>query len=54
MSELVLYIADPSSVPGIGVSPPSWMCAALLAHKGIAHRVVALSYEHGEHRSPCS
>jgi glutathione S-transferase len=49
---LTLYVADPSSVRGIGASPPSWMCAALLADKGISHTVVELSFARGEHRSP--
>ena len=50
--DLVLYVADPSSVAVIGASPPSWMCEAVLAAKGLAHRRVALSFARGEHRSP--
>lgn len=49
---LVLYVADPASVPVIGASPPSWMCALLLAEKGLRHEVVPLSFARGEHRSP--
>jgi glutathione S-transferase len=49
---LTLYVAEPGSVPIIGASPPSWMCALLLAEKGLAHEVVPLSFARGEHRSP--
>jgi glutathione S-transferase len=49
---LTLYVADPASVPVIGASPPSWMCALLLADKGLAHQVVPLSFSRGEHRTP--
>jgi glutathione S-transferase len=49
---LTLYVADPASVPVIGASPPSWMCALLLADKALAHELVPLSFSLGEHRSP--
>jgi glutathione S-transferase len=49
--DLVLYVADPASVPAIGVSPPSWMCEAVLAAKCLTYRRVALSFARGEHRS---
>lgn len=51
MAELVAYVADPASVPGIGASPPSWMVEALLVDKGLAYRRVALSFEKGEHKT---
>jgi hypothetical protein len=50
-SRLILYVADPASVPVIGASPPSWMCALLLADKGLEHAIVPLSFARGEHRS---
>jgi glutathione S-transferase len=49
--DLVLYVAEPSSVPAIGVSPPSWMCEALLAAKCLPYRRVALSFARGEHKT---
>jgi glutathione S-transferase len=48
---LILYVAEPASVPVIGASPPSWMCALLLADKGLEHAIVPLSFARGEHRS---
>src|SRR5690606_3296129 len=50
--ELVLYVAEPASVPRIGASPPAWMAEALLVDKGLPFRRVGLSFERGEHRSP--
>ncbi|MCA9527881.1 MAG: glutathione S-transferase family protein [Myxococcales bacterium] len=49
---LTLYIADYASVPVIRCSPPSWMAHLTLAEKGLAHRVVRLRFDAGEHRTP--
>lgn len=50
--DLVLYVADPASVPHVRASPPSSICESLLGAKGLAFRRVALSFERGEHKTP--
>lgn len=49
--DLVLYVADPASVPRVGASPPSAICESLLVAKALPFRRVALSYERGEHKT---
>ncbi|MEM9459955.1 MAG: glutathione S-transferase family protein [Myxococcota bacterium] len=49
---LALYIAAPSSVRVIDVSPPSWMVEMILHEKGVSYERHALAFDRGEHRRP--
>ncbi len=49
---LELYIAAPSSVRVIDVSPPSWIVEMVLWEKRLAYQSHALAFDRGEHRRP--
>lgn len=49
---LILYAAEPRSVPVIGGSPPSWAAEIALLEEGVAHEIVWLRFDQDEHRSP--